>query len=105
VAASGPLTRRVNRSGRSKVCNGFEGSPGLEQAHPEVGSQVLVDLELAVQTAKSLGVESAECMSRRVTSHDDFSHELCVKVILHASERRQRKAKVRVMQTEIQGGK
>jgi hypothetical protein len=72
----------MNRSGRGKVCNGFEGGPRLEQTHTEVFGQLLVDLELAVQTAMSLRVESAVRVSWSVTSHDDFSHELCVKIIL-----------------------
>jgi hypothetical protein len=93
----------MNRSGRSKVCNGFEGGPGLEQAHPKVLGQVLVDLELAVQAAESLGVKSAERVSRRITSHDDFRHELGVNIVLHVPERRQKG--VREMETEAHGGK
>jgi hypothetical protein len=64
------------------VCDAFEGRPRLEQTHMQVFGQILVDLELAVQTAMSLWVESAVRVSWSVTSHDDFSHELCVKIIL-----------------------
>jgi hypothetical protein len=87
AVASSEHTRRVDRGGRSKVCNRLESCPRLEQAHPEVGRQVLVDLELAMQTSMSLGVESSERVSRSVASHHDFGHQLRVEVVLEARER------------------
>jgi hypothetical protein len=90
AVASSEHTRRVDRGGRSKVCNRLESCPRLEQAHPEVGRQVLVDLELAMQTSMSLGVESSERVSRSVASHHDFGHQLRVEVVLEARERERR---------------
>jgi hypothetical protein len=99
--ASG-LTRRVDRGGRSKVSNGLVGSPRLEKTDCEVGRQLLVHLELAVQTAVSLGVESTESVSRRVASHHDFSHQLRVDIVLCTTETQQRKG---VRETKIPTGR
>jgi hypothetical protein len=94
------LTGRVDRGGRSKVSNSLVGSPRLEETDAEVGRQVLVHLKLAVQAAVSLGVESTESVSRSVTSHHDFSHQLRVDIVLCTTETQQRK---RVRETKIQG--
>jgi 3-dehydroquinate dehydratase len=77
------------------VSHGLEGGAWLEQAHPEVAGQVIIDLELAVQTSERLGVESAERVSRGVSSHHDFSHKLRVEVVLHIRQRASERASER----------
>jgi hypothetical protein len=97
--ASG-LTGRVDRGRCSEVSNGLVGSPRLEQTDFEVGRQVLVHLKLAVQTAESLGVERTVSVSRSVTFHHDFSHQLRGEIVLCTIETQQRKG---VRETKIWG--
>jgi hypothetical protein len=84
------LTWRVDRGGCSKVSNYLVGSPRLEQTVFEIMMQVLVHLKLAMHTAKSIGVERTESMSRSVTLHHNFSHQLCGEIVLFAIETQQR---------------